>query len=486
VHGPLAETTKGFMQLDGSSSFRSAELEAIGVSPARVSRLSPTQANFEASPGPPDMVSQAEQLAVYAERSARHAASVAREVAERHEADVAKYAAELLAERTAQPAEEPTAKRIETRRATRFSAKDAWKRARPPLKMQFPELRNPHPLWRELPPEISTTRERVQANLFDHRRAKYEGKAKDQLHALSRTSKGGGLYAEDPRRVKAFNASINDMRRNRYVDMSRLSAPAAAIEPKKPHRKSIQAVSTTTWRLADSIWKMRPKWADSKSFYDDEACHDAAFSLDWSRALRSHRLALIIAKVDDGDGEESGSDADDDGDGIVDSEIVEVGNMLWKHHSLLYSIFDCFASLDAKTDISSVTYNAFKYFVQDCDLDVPGSHFCDSAHYDQLFIEINSPESSRKRASAPSVLITEVMGRRGMASDEAGRNDNKRTLSRHEWFNVLVRMAIMRFVHTKVHSVPSNPHLCSDLLMLANGVRAGGRRRLSCGSEAAP
>ena len=35
-------------------------------------------------------------------------------------------------------------------------------------------------------------------------------------------------------------------------------------------------------------------------------------------------------------GEDSGDDEDLDGDGIADSEIVEVGNALWKHHLLLY------------------------------------------------------------------------------------------------------------------------------------------------------
>ena len=57
-------------------------------------------------------------------------------------------------------------------------------------------------------------------------------------------------------------------------------------------------------------------------------------------------------------------------------------------------IFDCFASLDAKNGVSSVTYRAFKFFVQDSSLDVPGSKFCDSAHYDQLFKLLRPPAPS--------------------------------------------------------------------------------------------
>ena len=74
---------------------------------------------------------------------------------------------------------------------------------------------------------------------------------------------------------------------------------------------------------------------------------------DWASLMK--RAAASGSGRDDGEGEDSGEDEDEDGDGIVDSEIVEVGNALWKHHVLLYNIFDCFASMDAKNGISSVT-----------------------------------------------------------------------------------------------------------------------------------
>ena len=44
-------------------------------------------------------------------------------------------------------------------------------------------------------------------------------------------------------------------------------------------------------------------------------------------------LAKYILKHDDG---ESDDEADEDGDGFADDELVEVGNALWRQHLLIY------------------------------------------------------------------------------------------------------------------------------------------------------
>ena len=44
----------------------------------------------------------------------------------------------------------------------------------------------------------------------------------------------------------------------------------------------------------------------------------------------------------------------------------QVGNVMWKHHRILYAVFDCIACLDPKKDVSSISYNAYKFFVQVC------------------------------------------------------------------------------------------------------------------------
>ena len=88
--------------------------------------------------------------------------------------------------------------------------------------------------------------------------------------------------------------------------------------------------------------------------------------------------------------------------------------------------------------------------MQGCSLNIPGSKHCDSAHYDQLFVMINSTAAGDKRPKRAQVPIDEeLVGRRGMASDAAGGNIDKRALCRHEWLNCLVRMAVMRYIMTE-------------------------------------
>jgi len=111
------------------------------------------------------------------------------------------------------------------------------------------------------------------------------------------------------------------------------------------------------------------------------------------------------------------------------------------------------ASADGKGDVTSMEYNQFKAFVQECDLDVPGSKYCDSAHYDMLFIKINSTQvkggrSTRLKGRSEIEFNAETVGRQGMATTEGGRNEDKREICRHEWLNILIRIAVMRYIQT--------------------------------------
>ena len=119
----------------------------------------------------------------------------------------------------------------------------------------------------------------------------------------------------------------------------------------------------------------------------------------------------------------------------------------------VYRLFDAYAAFDVKSGVSGVTYNGFKDFVQDADLDEPGSKYCDSADYDRLFIQINSKlaggGAARKGRKGGDIELTlEMVGQFGMAvGGGADVSDaDKRSLCRHEWINCLVRVAIMRYV----------------------------------------
>ena len=122
------------------------------------------------------------------------------------------------------------------------------------------------------------------------------------------------------------------------------------------------------------------------------ACrYEKAFNLDWSMALRSHGLAKFILKHDDGESDDEGEDVD--GDGIADDELVEVGHVLWTHHSLIYKAFDSYASIGASGgsagDMTRISVSGFKQFCHDCKIVVKGSASCSQAHLDQLFVLVN-------------------------------------------------------------------------------------------------
>ena len=291
--------------------------------------------------------------------------------------------------------------------------------------------------------------------------------------ALAQLWRDGG--EEDPESPSMFFYQLARLKQHRFIDpretedsrpVSHSSASRASISARP---QGIARTPTSTIKIGNSkalevmvgqsIWKDRDKLSDSRSYVDTIECYEKAFALDWSRALRKHKLAAYILKFDvEGESDDEGERADDNAatggssassDPAADSEILEVGNVLWKHHKLLYGVFDSYASSDGKGDISSVGYNSYKDFVQDCTLDVAGSQYCDSADYDRIFIQVNTKEidGGGRRGKLEKLELTEASaGKHGMAVKTVQDDDDTRSLCRHEWFNCLVRMAIARYV----------------------------------------
>ena len=276
---------------------------------------------------------------------------------------------------------------------------------------------------------------------------------------------GGSILQQEAR----FYRRLEDLKRHRFTLREEVVVHARSKGPKANRKVDTGGA----WKLEDSIWKERPTWADSKGFHDTAELYEKAFAIDWSRALRSHKLAKYIIKSDDGDGDDSGGEAGDDGDadgdGFEDSEIVEVGNALWKHHLALYRCFDAYAAFDSKVNISGITYNAFKDWAQDCDIPINGHRSCDSADLDRVFIKVNSKEIAMDDAASPggaksppgrklhkqqSLLTQDKAGRFGMAATKTHVDTDRRALCRHEWLNVIVRIAVMRYV---------TPGVCKDV-----------------------
>ena len=174
------------------------------------------------------------------------------------------------------------------------------------------------------------------------------------------------------------------------------------------------------WRLDESIWAPRQRTSESRAFYDTAALRRRMFECDWGRALQANRGSLTkhILRYDD-DGA-----LDDDGDGVPD-EVQEAGEALWGAQERIYAIFDFYASLGEK-DVFSISQNAFTLFVADFGLYEEASEFCTKKHLDTMFVAVNA----------------------GGAEGEGGFNQ-KRALNRQELLQLLVRVAIAKYVLTQ-------------------------------------
>jgi hypothetical protein len=106
-------------------------------------------------------------------------------------------------------------------------------------------------------------------------------------------------------------------------------------------------------------------------------------------------------------------------------EVSEVCDVLWSHRSLVYTLFDFYAALGTSDDIFSIKFNSFTQFVNDFGLSDKRSSHCKAKDFDQLFISIDSSNIGNK--------IVE-------------KHNKKKCLNRREFLQVLVSVAVMRYV----------------------------------------
>lgn len=270
--------------------------------------------------------------------------------------------------------------------------------------LQHPSLRSVAPPWWEVPEEIGEA-----ADAFDGRHRVHAARTAKMLQAVAsdRTSSA---------KAAGFERSLSELRWNRFFLNEKAAGAPVAVKAATP-RKSI----APKWRLEESIWAPRAKECDSRAFYDTEACEAKMLSRDWAAASAAHGTTRFILRHDDD------PDADEDGDGTAD-ELEEVHTVLWEHHKLVYRIFDFFAALGSTEDVFHIHSNAFTLMIEECRLAVAGSATCEAKHLDQLFVLVN--QASREEQQG------------------ADRHNRARALNRQEFLQVLVRVAVARYVLT--------------------------------------
>ena len=274
------------------------------------------------------------------------------------------------------------------------------------------------PQWWKMPQTSVEAAER-----FDTKHRARSARA-DQLCILSRK-------ATSPRDAVAlkFDEAVFAVRTNRYFEL-RAVAPPEKVIARARRPKEAKVIEPKSFDVYKSIWEPRRKDADSKDVYDTDEVEFKRFSIDWEVLLGLGMTKLILMNDDgDDDGVE-----DEDGDGIPD-EVEDVGMVLWKVHDVLSSIYTYY-SIQSGSISDGIGLNAWTDFTDDFSLVSKTSQFCQRKDVDLIFIEVN----------AKSKLAARELKRQPSTREFAIDGGSELSLSRLEFYQALVRLAICKYV----------------------------------------
>jgi hypothetical protein len=176
--------------------------------------------------------------------------------------------------------------------------------------------------------------------------------------------------------------------------------------------------------LFSSVFAGRRIVSDARSFYDDPVVTQRSFEIDFARC-NQERFRLLIKAEDDDTANASGAASES-------IEIGEIKEVLNKHREMLYRAFTYYAALgavDGRGDGYSVCLEEYELFCKSCKLADEKSSWCKAVDLVDLFYTTNEEEAT------------------GMAEQsEANAVNADKALMRFEWFQVIVRLAIAKYV----------------------------------------
>ena len=254
---------------------------------------------------------------------------------------------------------------------------------------------------------------------FDMRHMRYSGGA---LRAMATIK-----YDKSQDTSSAFRKGMVEVLRNRFVtpemyDPFSASPPQRDFPPKRHVRR---------WRLENSIWAPRATFGNSKDLYEGRSL-STLLSIDWQVARMHHQLATFILRTQLTPGELSKLSKDMH---PAAPEVQAVYDVLERHASTVYGAFYHYATVGKSfdgpdTEIMHVRHDAFMKFVEDCSLVSPDGS---TGHFSTIWSVVDAGDRSTRRIdpyNKPSAL------------------------NRHEWLQVLVRIAVHTLLRPRSHSEP--------------------------------
>ena len=200
------------------------------------------------------------------------------------------------------------------------------------------------------------------------------------------------------------------------------------------------------WMLNESIWLPRLMTGNSHDFFETADAMHRMLLNDWDVAKRHHNLSTFIGKVEPGfgDGRSSRHDIATAPEIAAARAVEAVHSVLQRHCRLIYGAFEYYSligscrpdgtlydkegkkiqnSLDAITrlDLQSVSKRSFFVFLSDC--------------------KVRSPTFSKHDAENAFVAVNA----HDFETADAAKHDSNKYLIRHEWLQILVRIAVRMY-----------------------------------------
>ena len=250
---------------------------------------------------------------------------------------------------------------------------------RPTLKSKAVADVNSH---RDAPPYWSPSEKHLKAaDEFDERHRIRADRAEKALKALQEDISSAG-------RDRVCRSTTHSVRSNRYF----IDEGVTGITRYATGRKKELVVAERQWSVYESIWAPRCKYADSRDVHETEAALKRAYGIDWSYVKITHGMEAQIRKVDTSD------------DAVARCHEAFADNL-----ALMYSTFDYYAALGTG-DPLALKLNAFKLFVEECDLVEEGTTSCALATLLQsVYASKHAPHTIRVIASLKWLAVGTVL-----------------------------------------------------------------------------
>ena len=175
------------------------------------------------------------------------------------------------------------------------------------------------------------------------------------------------------------------------------------------------------------------------ALFDTKQMLAESLRIDWAWACKN-KIDMFIARHDI---------SSKDGDAAAAAAAVaRVYSVLERHYGMVLSVFEYFASFalssgSLEVDLFTISMNEYLAFLDQCHLGVVGSLECEKAHLEQLFIAVDSGQKIKEDFNS------------------------KRALSRQEFLQVLVQIAVRRYVRPrKAGARPIHMSVADALLAL--------------------